>query len=262
MSDAENNRATTGHDRTADEIDGVVTAGHLVALRDVVHDLRGGLTVALGSLELLLSGRAGPVGERQRELIAAARDGVRQTAALAQTVLDVAQLEAGSFPLNLQSLSAMTLAHLAEQVAAPWRAAGQPIGVTIADDTPTIQADHAIVSRLLGNLLNHTARYASGARIDVEGAPAQADPAGEAECDLAGPILELTVCDRDPGLPEDVHAEIARAFDQAEAPYAVAGSGLGLAFCQLAVTAHGGTIRLESPPDGSSRFVIRLPGAE
>jgi signal transduction histidine kinase len=38
-----------------------------------------------------------------------------------------------------------------------------------------------------------------------------------------------------------------------------AGSGLGLAFCRLAVSAHGGSIGVLSKPGQGSTFVVRLP---
>jgi signal transduction histidine kinase len=56
-----------------------------------------------------------------------------------------------------------------------------------------------------------------------------------------------------------VREAIFRAFRQADIRQAAIGSGLGLAFCRLAVFAHGGSIRLESPETGGCRFVLRLP---
>ena len=38
------------------------------------------------------------------------------------------------------------------------------------------------------------------------------------------------------------------------------GLGLGLYVSRHVVQAHGGTITVETPPDGGTRFVLTLPG--
>ena len=38
-------------------------------------------------------------------------------------------------------------------------------------------------------------------------------------------------------------------------------SGLGLAIVRAVAEAHGGTVHLESPPEGGARFVVALPAA-
>jgi signal transduction histidine kinase len=37
------------------------------------------------------------------------------------------------------------------------------------------------------------------------------------------------------------------------------GTGLGLAFCRLAVEAHGGALRVDSAPGSGSTFTFSLP---
>jgi signal transduction histidine kinase len=73
--------------------------------------------------------------------------------------------------------------------------------------------------------------------------------------------VELRVIDEGPGIPEEARATVfekwsrlARGVDQA-----VVGRGLGLAFCRLAVGAHGGTIEIEANTPRGAVFVVRLP---
>jgi signal transduction histidine kinase len=71
----------------------------------------------------------------------------------------------------------------------------------------------------------------------------------------------FTVADNGPGIPPEYHEVIFRKFQQVKTPHAprVASSGLGLAFCRMAVEAHGGRIWVQSATGQGSAFHIMLP---
>lgn len=72
----------------------------------------------------------------------------------------------------------------------------------------------------------------------------------------------FTVADNGPGIPSEYHELIFRKFERvrgANVPK-VRSSGLGLAFCQLAVEAHGGRIWVEDNTPRGARFCVELPG--
>jgi signal transduction histidine kinase len=67
--------------------------------------------------------------------------------------------------------------------------------------------------------------------------------------------IRVTVTDNGPGFPR---RDIERAFE----PFFTTretGTGLGLSICRRIINDHGGTIGLELPPEGGTRFVIELP---
>ncbi len=73
-----------------------------------------------------------------------------------------------------------------------------------------------------------------------------------------GKMAVIEVEDNGPGIPEDIRAQIFDPFfttkDVGE------GTGLGLSVSYSIITdKHGGTIRVESAPDGGARFIIELP---
>ncbi len=75
----------------------------------------------------------------------------------------------------------------------------------------------------------------------------------------AGTYLELIVRDNGPGIPA---ADIHRVFE----PYQQAhqgrkGSGLGLAIVKELVSAHGGTIAVESEEGKGTCMTVNLPKA-
>lgn len=80
---------------------------------------------------------------------------------------------------------------------------------------------------------------------------------GEIVCDWQreGESLCLTVGDRGPGIaPEDRPHLFQPYFSRRSG-----GMGLGLTIVQQVILAHGGTLRLDSPPEGGTLAVIHLP---
>jgi CheY-like chemotaxis protein len=67
----------------------------------------------------------------------------------------------------------------------------------------------------------------------------------------------LEVADSGPGVPPELRAFVFRPFFTTKSPEE--GTGLGLALCHDIVAAHGGTIRVDSAPDGGALFVVELP---
>ena len=63
-----------------------------------------------------------------------------------------------------------------------------------------------------------------------------------------GQMLVIRICDEGPGIPLEWEKHVFRKFEQLTARQAGAatGTGLGLAFCKLAVEAQNGAIWLEN----------------
>jgi signal transduction histidine kinase len=80
---------------------------------------------------------------------------------------------------------------------------------------------------------------------------AAVDPAG----------VEIRVADAGTGVPPELRARVFERFAQADdghAGRARTSRGLGLAFCKLAVEAHGGRIWIEDATPGAV-FCFRIP---
>ncbi|OQA14110.1 MAG: Adaptive-response sensory-kinase SasA [Chloroflexi bacterium ADurb.Bin360] len=74
--------------------------------------------------------------------------------------------------------------------------------------------------------------------------------------------VQVSMTDTGPGIPEPERQRIFERFAQVQSDSAARrrGFGLGLAFCKLAIEAHGGVIWVEPGPGGvGSRFTFTLP---
>ena len=85
---------------------------------------------------------------------------------------------------------------------------------------------------------------------------------GPIEVDVSRPDpgnVSIAVRDHGIGIPVE-HRQ--RLFDRAYRVRPgdnVAGMGLGLFIARQIVESHGGSIAVEAPPDGGSRFIVTLP---
>ena len=72
--------------------------------------------------------------------------------------------------------------------------------------------------------------------------------------------VEIVVADNGPGMPETVRARAFEPFYTTKS--AGEGTGVGLSVCHGIVTAHDGSIELDSAEGGGARFTIRLPSGK
>ena len=121
--------------------------------------------------------------------------------------------------------------------------------VDLPEALPTASADRDKIERVVTNLVDNAVKYTpNGGQITL---------AARAEAEH----LLLSVTDTGPGIPEEQRQRIFERFAQVKGDTrARRGFGLGLAYCRLAVEAHGGRIWVEPGPGGvGSRFAFTLP---
>lgn len=217
--------------------------------RMMVHDLRNPLASIGGVLELLTETAEVPV-ESRRELGGLALASVRRLEALVGAILDVGLLEGGEMTLSVGSVALEELLHDALEAQRLLAAtAGLRLEARV-EGAPIAAVDAQLVGRILQNLIGNSIKFVpAGGRIEVAARPAPQD----------GACVEVSVSDDGPGLPPEMAGRVFQKF--AAGTQARRGSGLGLAFCRLAVEAHGGRIWWEPRPEGGTRFAFTLPTA-
>ena len=109
-----------------------------------------------------------------------------------------------------------------------------------------VQGEERLLRRAIRNLLENAARYGGG-QVEVE-------------LHRVGPMLELQVLDRGPGVPADQRERIFEPFyrlpGHAESE---GGVGLGLSLVRQIAQDHAGSVDVRPRPGGGSCFALRLP---
>jgi signal transduction histidine kinase/DNA-binding response OmpR family regulator len=212
------------------------------------HELRTPLTSIAGALDIVLSGYAGPLSDRQLRYVDMARQAANRMNQLVDQLLDLARAQAGSITV---AAAPVQLDRLAREVIDRYRAAAATKQLTIvlgasAEDI-SILGDPERLAQVLGNLLTNAIRFApSGGMIDVQvfGPPLSEDAVGVSVHNTGEPIA-----------PED-RERIFEPFSASSRR--VGGTALGLSISRTIIEAHGGRIWVESDATGT-KFVFTLP---
>ncbi len=214
----------------------------------IVHDLRSPLSGIVGYLDLLHAETAESLSEEHRDFLLRAKAAATELTVRINTVLDVNRLEEGAMPLNLVTVDIVELARKA--IAS---LGGQSLDRHILLEPPksAVQArcDRDLIERVFANLLHNAVKFSpehSTVRVAIE--------PGES-------VVRVAVRDEGPGVPPEYRSAVFEKFKQVEAwkEGQRRGTGLGLAFCKLAVEAHGGSIGVDCPASGGSIFWFHIP---
>jgi len=213
----------------------------------VVHDLKNPVSNIDLQAQLLARDKSSALA---REAGASIREEVRSLMRLLLNLLDISKNEEGRLvPVRAE----VALQPLADAVceALNVRAQAKNIRLERRIFSPTTRADPDLLRRVLENLLENALRHAP------ENSVVQLSVAERGEA------VELRVADAGPGVPADMREAVFDRFIQVQSRDHVvsrSGRGLGLAFCRLAIEAHGGRIWIEDAEPGAI-FALSLPNA-
>ena len=216
------------------------------------HDLRSPLNAMMLNLQAIKL--FGDLNEDQREFAEKAlRNGTTLTAMI-DRMLDVKNIEYrgaaamtfhDSLPLELV---AQALEQVTPQAAEKGIRLAGPAGGVVAG----IQADGEKLTRVLMNLLANAIKFTPpGGEVQIEAQDIEEN---------GRKALRFTVSDSGIGIPpEHIGAIFTEGFRVDSAAATNRSTGLGLTFCKRVVEAHGGRIRVESPPGAGSTFTVVIP---
>jgi PAS domain S-box-containing protein len=213
----------------------------------IFHDLRSPLGNILSSLDVVQASIP-PESETEQTLLTIATRSALRMSRMVDSLLDLRRLEAGQMTLTRDQTDIATLTSEAiEQVLPIAEGKGIVLQKDISPRLPMVDVDIDMIRRVIINLIENAVKYTPGQGSVTVGARTGAQE------------MTITVNDTGPGIPPGEHQRIFSKFARLQREAAPKGLGLGLAFCKLAVEAHGGRIWVDSAPGKGATFSFTLP---
>jgi heavy metal sensor kinase len=213
---------------------------------DAAHELRTPVTVLLAETQGALARERSP--EEYRENLETCQRAAQRMRRLIEVLLELARIEFGKNVLrrekcDLAVIASECLGQVAELARERRITTDADLSLSPVVGDPDRLAQ--VITNLLANAMQHTK---PGGSIHVTTKP-------------ENHAVTLTVTDNGSGIaPDDLPHIFERFYRADKARTSAAGNaGLGLSIAKAIVTAHGGSIRVESQEGQGASFVVKIP---
>lgn len=213
------------------------------------HELRTPLTAARSALQLIMRNANGePDSQTLQRWSGVALRQVERLARLVSDLMDVGRLQTGRLNLQMQPVAlgeVVTQAVEAVRLLAP----KQPIEVSTPKEPLTIAGDPVRIEQITTNLLINAVKYAPQS------------PQIKVRLRRKGNQAEVQVEDAGPGIAAAKLPHLFTRYYQTEEGESgnQGGLGLGLFLTKELVTAHGGTVEVDSRVNEGTTFTVTFP---
>jgi two-component system sensor histidine kinase/response regulator len=212
----------------------------------IVHDMRNYLMPILGFSQLLKRKITAPDVLKDVEVI---WDHARRLQSFLNDMLVLAKVEAGKPVLNRSLVDVNRLVlEVEKSYSVVARARGINLVVELPGESRQTSLDSNLFQRVLDNLVSNALKFS----------PAESTVTLRAEYPGAGTGLRIQVLDEGPGIPEEHRERIFDKFEIVALSRDVSQVGLGLAFCKMAVEAHGGRIFVDANEPRGAVFTVEI----
>lgn len=213
------------------------------------HELRGPITVIRGYLDVLTDELEPVLQDDQTELLKRLVVSANRLSSYVNNILNASRYDRRHLKMRLAE---DTVAGIYDTIRDDMqlRALSQNrlLSVSLPPDLPSVAADRASVSEVIGNLIDNAIKYSNdGGSVSVTAAK-------------DGGFVKVFVEDHGIGMPGNVVGNLFHKFYRSHrSRETVAGTGIGLYICKAIVESHGGKIGVRSVEGQGSVFEFSLP---
>lgn len=216
----------------------------------ISHELRTPLSSILGYLELMRDDEESPLSGDQLQYLGVAERNAHRLLHLVGDLLFTAQVAAGKFPVDRTKVDFGPVVSAGIESARPAAvAAGVELIGSLPQGATTVSGEALRLGQACDNLISNAIKFTPRGGTVTVGLSSTADAA------------IVTVRDTGMGIAASELDQLSSRFFRASTATrnAVPGVGLGLAITKAIVTAHGGTLDVESQEGVGTVFSLSIP---
>ena len=217
-------------------------------VQHVNYELRSPLTNIIGFTELMMLDATGPLNAKQRDYIEHISSSSSVLLTIVNDILDLATVDAGIMELDIAEVPIrQTVEAAAELVGERLREHSIKLALDLSSSPPSFLADGNRVRQILFNLLANAANYAPE------------DSTITLASRLDGDMIEFSVHDDGPGMPQEILDTVFRRFEPRSNGGRRRGAGLGLSIVKGFVELHHGNVEINSGKGEGTTVTCRFP---
>lgn len=216
----------------------------------LVHDLKSPLSVVKATLEILSEDET--VDKENKSLIVASERSVNKILNLVKEVLELYRSDSQNLKLEFQEIEAQDLLYDCFQAAQVSATSNKiQVELNIKETLPKIIVDVVKLERVLANLLSNAIKFTpEQGKITIEACLITKE---------SETFLQISIKDTGEGIKTETIPSLFEPYRQAESRKKGSGVGLGLAIVKRIITAHNGTISVNSQLGVGSTFIVQIP---
>ncbi len=216
---------------------------------NVTHEIRTPLAAIIGYLETLQAGAIEKPDDARRFVEIMLKQSHRLNR-LVEDLMTISRIELGDVTLQLDAVSLPEALDNAVALVEPKAAAKKlTLSNRLSNALPPVKADRDRLSQILLNILDNAVKFTpEGGSVIID-------------AEVKGERVALTIEDTGIGVPREELQRLGERFYRVDKTRSreLGGTGLGLSIVKHLMTAHGGSLTIESQPGRGTKVILLFP---